>query len=239
MNARKLVWTAAFLYLGLLMGACAPMPPGEAPTLTTQPSAHSQPTPTRRVHRLSTDAAIAQARSVLAERLHVPIDQIEVVAASEDEMPLGDLGCGTGVERSGPQQPAMVLGLEIVLHAGDQDYVFHSDGQRLILCQAGEEKVGEQVWPEEGSDDSRATNPESRLVAQAVADLAERLHVAEDEITVRSVEAVEWSDTSLGCPQPGMMYAQVITPGYRIVLEAGGQRYEYHTDRSRVLLCSS
>jgi hypothetical protein len=34
------------------------------------------------------------------------------------------------------------------------------------------------------------------------------------------------------------MYAQVITPGYRVVLEAGGQRYEYHTDTGRfVVLC--
>ena len=24
----------------------------------------------------------------------------------------------------------------------------------------------------------------------------------------------EWNDSSLGCPQPGLFYAQVITPGY-------------------------
>jgi len=49
---------------------------------------------------------------------------------------------------------------------------------------------------------------------------------------------VEWSDASLGCPKPGFAYAQVITPGYRIVLTAGQQQYEYHTDKSRaVVLC--
>jgi hypothetical protein len=52
------------------------------------------------------------------------------------------------------------------------------------------------------------------------------------------VEAVDWSDTSLGCPEPGMAYAQVITPGYLIVLGAAGQTYEYHTDEhSSVVLC--
>jgi hypothetical protein len=52
------------------------------------------------------------------------------------------------------------------------------------------------------------------------------------------VEAREWSDASLGCPKPGQMYAQVITPGYLVVLEAGGQRLEYHTDAGRrVELC--
>ncbi len=44
-------------------------------------------------------------------------------------------------------------------------------------------------------------------------DLARRLGLAPEAIRLVSVEAVEWSDASLGCPQPGMMYAQVITPG--------------------------
>jgi hypothetical protein len=35
-----------------------------------------------------------------------------------------------------------------------------------------------------------------------------------------------------------MMYAQVITPGYLIVLEAMGQTYDYRTDEnSSVVLC--
>jgi hypothetical protein len=35
------------------------------------------------------------------------------------------------------------------------------------------------------------------------------------------------------------MYAQVITPGYRIGLEVAGQRYVYHSDmRSRVVYCA-
>lgn len=35
---------------------------------------------------------------------------------------------------------------------------------------------------------------------------------------------------SLGCPQPGMVYAEVLTPGYLILLEANNDEYEYHTD---------
>ncbi len=52
-----------------------------------------------------------------------------------------------------------------------------------------------------------------------------------------AVEAVEWSDISLGCPQPGMRYARVRTPGFRLVLQAG-KEYEYHTDIGRfAVLC--
>jgi len=51
-----------------------------------------------------------------------------------------------------------------------------------------------------------------------------------DKITIASVEAVEWPDASLGCPELGMVYAQVITPGYRIILTVSGEQYEYHSD---------
>lgn len=74
-----------------------------------------------------------------------------------------------------------------------------------------------------------------------MADLAARLDIPTDQVTVVSVEFVQWRDSSLGCPQPGMVYAQVITPGYRIVLEAEGILFEYHTakDRDSAFLCKS
>lgn len=76
------------------------------------------------------------------------------------------------------------------------------------------------------------------VLAAAVADLSERTGTPANEISLVSMEALDWSDASLGCPQEGYMYAQVITPGFLIVLEAQGQPYEYHTDRtSNVVLC--
>lgn len=76
------------------------------------------------------------------------------------------------------------------------------------------------------------------VVTAAKRHLSERLGKAETEIALTRVEAVEWSDSSLGCPQPGMMYAQVITPGYRLILTVSGAAYEYHGDRgSRVVPC--
>ncbi len=77
-----------------------------------------------------------------------------------------------------------------------------------------------------------------RPEAQAAQDdLAKRLGLAASAIKVVQIAEVEWPDASLGCPKPEMMYAQVITPGYRIVLEAAGKRYEYHTGGATVVLC--
>jgi hypothetical protein len=74
------------------------------------------------------------------------------------------------------------------------------------------------------------------LVNQSKDDLAERLGVRSEEITVQSVEATEFPDTSLGVPEPGKMYAQVVTSGYIIRLVVGGQTYEYHGSGERVVL---
>ncbi len=87
--------------------------------------------------------------------------------------------------------------------------------------------------------DRRTSSGVEALTTLAKQDLVGRTGVSEAQITVVSATSEEWRDSSLGCPQPGGMYAQVITPGYRIVLEAGGKRYEYHTDSSRVVLCQA
>lgn len=69
-------------------------------------------------------------------------------------------------------------------------------------------------------------------------DLARRLSIAPEAIAARSIEAVTWPDAGLGCPQPGMAYAQVLTPGFRVILETAGQAYEYHTGTPQpIVLC--
>ena len=76
------------------------------------------------------------------------------------------------------------------------------------------------------------------LVNIAIQDLAQRLDVSLDEITVVHIEEIEWSDASLGCPQPGMDFAQVITQGLEIVLQFEEDTYSYHSDlKELVMLC--
>ncbi|MEE6281511.1 hypothetical protein [Georgenia sunbinii] len=70
-----------------------------------------------------------------------------------------------------------------------------------------------------------ADSPE---VVAAVADLAEHLGIAPDDVSVVSLESVTWPDGSLGCPQPGMSYTQALVPGTRLVLGAEGAEYAYH-----------
>jgi hypothetical protein len=76
------------------------------------------------------------------------------------------------------------------------------------------------------------------LIEKARADLAARLTAPANEINVAQAFAVDWPDAGLGCSQAGMMSAQVITPGYLILLEYKNNQYEYHANqRDYVIYC--
>src|SRR5699024_1891292 len=74
---------------------------------------------------------------------------------------------------------------------------------------------------------SASLDPE---VAEAVADLAEREDIAENDITISEREHVTWPNGALGCPQPGDSYTQALVEGERLVLQAHGQEFDYHRD---------
>lgn len=71
-------------------------------------------------------------------------------------------------------------------------------------------------------------NPKAeRAVERCRGDLAARLHVPAGSIHLVRVDARTFPDASLGLPQPGHAYAQVLTPGYRVILESRKARYLY------------
>lgn len=72
-----------------------------------------------------------------------------------------------------------------------------------------------------------------QLIEQARQDLARRLDLDAAGIEVERAEAVVWPDGSLGCPQPGMVYTQVLQDGYRILLRVDKEIYAYHGGGSR------
>ncbi|MCA9997295.1 MAG: hypothetical protein KDE56_16165 [Anaerolineales bacterium] len=73
-------------------------------------------------------------------------------------------------------------------------------------------------------------NPLQKLQNDAAQDLSQRLGVDISEVEIVQAVSAEWRDGSLGCPKPGMMYAQVLTSGYQIMLRVAGKDYFYHTN---------
>ena len=64
-------------------------------------------------------------------------------------------------------------------------------------------------------------------VLEAALDAAASLSgMAPAEISVLRAEVVTWPDGGLGCPEPGVMYAQVLVAGYWVVVNAGDRSYD-------------
>jgi hypothetical protein len=100
-----------------------------------------------------------------------------------------------------------------------------------VLERAGRLELGEPSVPvRTNGDEPGATVPAAArpLVEMAVAQLAAQLSVPADAISVQRVEAVDFPDASLGVPDPDLMYAQVVTPGFVIELGHEGQSYVFH-----------
>ncbi|MEZ4639463.1 MAG: hypothetical protein R2856_31645 [Caldilineaceae bacterium] len=74
-----------------------------------------------------------------------------------------------------------------------------------------------------------SVDPLALLIEAAKANLAESEGVALDTVSLVRVELAEWDDASLGCPDPSMSYAQVLTPGFMIVLTTGDTQYFMRT----------
>ena len=78
------------------------------------------------------------------------------------------------------------------------------------------------------------------MVEKARLDLAKRLSISDADITLVQASQVDWADLSLGCPKPGMLYGQMVTPGYLVVLRAGSTLYQYHSGPGQnPFFCSS
>lgn len=73
-----------------------------------------------------------------------------------------------------------------------------------------------------------------------VADATDRTDVGADAIEVVRAEAVTWSDGSLDCPEPGMLYTQALVDGYHVVLDAAGTALDYRaTTAGSFRLCEN
>ena len=62
--------------------------------------------------------------------------------------------------------------------------------------------------------------------------LATRLGITEGSIVILTAYERQWPDSCLGLSRTGEACAEVITPGYRVTMEAAGKTYVYRTNSS-------
>ena len=73
------------------------------------------------------------------------------------------------------------------------------------------------------------------LVILAKFDLTIKTGVDIENIVTKSIKETLFDDASLGVPEAGVTYEAIVTPGYIIMLEAGGDLYEYRASGAKVV----
>jgi len=186
-------------------------------------------------------AAVALARRELAARVGSQAAEAELVSVSR----LSFLGGEPSCDRAALSAVGAPNGHRVLLRAGSRVYPVHVAAGRALVCEGLAAASAPAPEPAlEGERDERpaialpAGDAQRRLVEQAKQDLARRLSVTEGEIQLVEFEQVMWRDASLGCPRPGMMYAQVVREGFRIGLRAGKRGFAYHSGGGEPFLCT-
>lgn len=164
--------------------------------------------------------------------------ELTPVSTKEAQWPDSSLGCPQS-DQSYVQKVTPGYVMVFSTDTGER-YEVHTDaeGKAVVLClpaDEGKREFPETIPAEETKSVTPATDEASRAALEAVAAAS---GMAIEELEIVSREAVNWSDSSLGCPQPDQFYLQVIIPGFRFTIRAGSTTYEVHTDQgTRAVIC--
>lgn len=72
-----------------------------------------------------------------------------------------------------------------------------------------------------------------------MADLAQRFEKPLDEVRLLAAQQTTWPDASLGCPEPGFSYAQVLTEGIQLLLLYQREKFDYRFAEIHGQLCET
>ncbi len=171
---------------------------------------------------LTREAAIAEARKLLARERGLGASALEVELAVAATWPDASLGCP---EKDHMYAQVLTEGFRVVFRDGAVRYDVRVVPGRAVLCVP--RRIGAVA-------DLRSADRVQRL---ARADLAKRLGVALDAVHVDFVKPTTWPDASLGCAGGGAAPEPKQTPGFVIRLSHGERQFTYHADHERVVSC--
>jgi hypothetical protein len=211
------------------IGAVSPLMMIQAQTATNQPS----------------DQLVQQARSRLARHLNVAESTLTLRGSQAREWPNSALGCS---KPGAAYLDVVSSGFLLTFDGADRSYAIHTDaqGRTIVLCESNTPLE----LSADGAPSERAKAPVPAVppppgprmppvVTRARESLARDLAIDVDDVNVIEVRPMEWRDSALGCPRPGMSYMQLTIQGYLVRLEAQGKRYEYHTELQRTSCAAS
>jgi len=189
------------------------------------------------------DAAIALAKTTLTREVGAGAENAVLVSITDAVWRDSSLGCP---QRGNVYTQVMTSGYRVTLSLQGTPYVVHVGQGRAVVCGNAAGAVKRVPPPPSDASAARESKLPStsavaglKLAEQARADLARKLGVEKDAVTINFFRPAEWPDAGLGCPAEGQMYTQQLTKGFTIELASGGKNYEYHSDMNHVVPCGS
>jgi hypothetical protein len=173
---------------------------------------------------------VALARQTLSDHLARPLEEIELVSLEPIDWPDSSLGC--------PRPDFSYLqvitpGHLALLRHGGVTYEVHMAKNQAFVC----ERASVQPAGQEKAPTPKLALPLAEAQKLARMDLAQRLGVSVEDVSIGEAKEVVWQDASLGCPQPGQFYKAAPSRGYILNLSSHGRSFTYHTDRYRLVPC--
>ena len=126
----------------------------------------------------------------------------------------------------------------IILPVGGFGQLFEDIRQGIL---EGTELPVREAGSAESDSAPAGFRPPCEVEAAARLFLSTELNLERTAPDLLSAEKVDWTDSSLGCPDPDKVYAQAIVPGFSLVFKLNGDTYEVHSnqDGSALAACES
>jgi hypothetical protein len=191
----------------------------------------------------SEDEAVEIAKDVLQAKLGLSVTEVRVRQAESVEWSDSSLGCP---EEGVSYRPEIVAGYRLVLETEGKFVRVHVGGGRAVIC--GDPVERSEVWTRETAPERMPPKQEeenlvtgevpARVLDPILGDVTKRTGAKPEDIEVVKAEAIVWKDGSLGCTRPGREHTEAPVPGYGVILEYEGERFDYRAMvRGFFLLC--
>ncbi|MEN8241645.1 MAG: hypothetical protein ABFS17_06970 [Chloroflexota bacterium] len=231
---KKMIF-ALFMVVSLLIAGCSPNSVNadeyvQPASINLEDVSSDAPAHTGNVEMPSPGGRSSEAKLIhdvsldLSKRLGLDISGVTLVESLPVTWTDGGLGCPAA---DTAYTQAEIEGYQITLEANSEQYLYHSQGLNIfIYCNEGV-PIGpsDEVVPPPGERSS-----EAKLIHDVSLDLSQRLGIDISGVTLVESAPVTWPDGGLGCSVvSAVAYDQVEIEGFKIILEANGKQYVYHT----------
>ena len=173
------------------------------------------------------DRTIAdKAIQALADYLDLPVTAVSVDSVRAVDWRDSSIGCPQPGEA---YMQVITPGHKITLRVDGDVYVVHEANGNAFVCVKRKLSASEVT-----SQLDIEWAPQAQIARK---DLAKQLGVDESQVSIVSARAETWTDSSLGCADPGKKNDEIRSQGYVLVLRHGNENYTYHTDLDRLIAC--